>query len=419
MITILCSGSRGDIQPYIALAQQLKKLGKDVRIAAGQSFESFVAGYDINFYPLSADFKTAKIDPKLLKEAQSSDNPLKMLMTFNKMKKYAVMMTEEMYSACEDSELVVYHPGCTIGYFAAEKFGIPSMMASPFPMHKTKEIASVIAYGRYSLPNKFTYTLLQTMLWTASKTGVAALWKEKFGKLPDSFAPPYERTDSHHPAIISCSNHVFPRPSDWNEHIHQYGYWFVDEGNDYTPPKALEEFLYAGEKPIYMGFGSVFHDDEKEHFITLIIEALNKSGRRGIISGMGEIGNLPDHVFAADSVPHTWLFPRCAAVCHHGGAGTSAAGFAAGVPSIIIPFSNDQFAWAHRAYDMSVGSCPIPKRKLTSDRLADAIRFANSEVVKSEAVKLGKNIAAENGAADCARVISKLCEIASLNITHQ
>lgn len=406
MVTILCSGSRGDIQPYIALAQQLKKLGKDVRIAAGQSFESFVAGYGIDFYPLSADFKTAKIDPRLLKDAQSSDNPLKMLLTFNKMKKYAIMMTDEMNSACENSELVVYHPGCTVGYFAAEKLGIPSILASPFPIHKTREIASVIAYGRYSLPNKFTYTLLQTMLWTANKTGVAALWKEKYGRLPDNFAPPYERTDNHHPAVISCSNHVFPRPSDWNEHIHQNGYWFVEESSDYTPPKALEEFLNAGEKPVYVGFGSVFHDDEKEHFINLIIEALRKSGKRGIINGMGEISNLPESIFAVDSVPHTWLFPRCGVVCHHGGAGTSAAGFAAGVPSIIIPFSNDQFAWAHRAYDMRVGSCPIPKRKLTADRLADAIRFTTSEAIKSEAAKLGEKIATESGAIDCARVIA-------------
>jgi len=180
----------------------------------------------------------------------------------------------------------------------------------------------------------------------------------------------------------------------------------VEESDEYSPPKALEQFLNAGEKPVYIGFGSVFHDDEKEHFVKLIIEALRISGKRGIISGMGQISNLPESVFAVDSVPHTWLFPRCAAVCHHGGAGTSAAGFAAGVPSIIIPFSNDQFAWAHRAYDMGVGSYPIPKNKLTDDNLADAIRFTASEAIQSEAAKLGKNVAKENGAADCARIIA-------------
>lgn len=129
MITILCSGSRGDIQPYIALAQQLAALGKSVRIAAGKSFEAFITGYGIGFFPLSADLASVDVDPALLKAAQSSDNPVKMLFTFHKMKKYASFMTEEMYTACEDSGLIVYHPGCTIGYFAAEKLGIPSVLA--------------------------------------------------------------------------------------------------------------------------------------------------------------------------------------------------------------------------------------------------------------------------------------------------
>ena len=81
---------------------------------------------------------------------------------------------------------------------------------------------------------------------------------------------------------------------------------------------------------------------------------------------MGEIKNLPSSIYATGNIPHAWLFERVSAVCHHGGAGTSAAGFRAGVPSVIIPFSNDQFAWAHRAYDLGVGSYPIPRKKLTA-----------------------------------------------------
>ncbi len=236
MITILCSGSRGDIQPYIALAQQLKKQGKNVRITAGVSFKNFVESYGIDFYPISADLSNVDIDPNLLKAAQSSDNPLKMMLTFNKMKKYATFMTEDMACACKDSECIVYHPGCTIGYFMAEKMGIPSILASPFPMHKTSEVASVIAYGRYKLPNRFTYTLLQSMLWTASKFGVKSYLKQKQ-------RCPYENTDTRHPAIISCSNYVFPRPTDWDKNIHQYGYWFMEEKDTYTVPNELFTFF--------------------------------------------------------------------------------------------------------------------------------------------------------------------------------
>ena len=246
MITILCSGSRGDFQPYIALAQELQKLGKSVRIVGGKSFEDFIKGYGIDFYLLSADYQSADIDPKLLQDAQSSDNPLKMLLTFNKMKKYVIGLTAEMFSACKGSELIVYHPGCTIGYFAGEKLGIPSILAAPFPMHKTKEIASLIAYGKTKMPKALSYKLLQGMLWMAGKTGIIAFFKKEYGKLPENFGSPFERVDKDHPAIISCSNFVFPRPKDWNANIHQNGYWFVEENIDYKPSEELSDFLYKG-----------------------------------------------------------------------------------------------------------------------------------------------------------------------------
>lgn len=409
MITILCSGSRGDFQPYIALAQELKKLGKAVRITGMMEFETFVKSYGIDFYPIQADFKSLNVDENMLKEAQSADNPLKMLLTFNKMKKYGLSIANEFYAACEGSELVIYHPGCTIGYFAAERLGIPAILASPFPMHKTKEQTSVIQYGRVKstpLRNIISYEMLQGMLWLASNNSVKYLWKKEFCGLPKNFGKPYERhKDKKHPAVISCSNFVFKRPKDWNENIHQYGYWFVKEPTEYIPPKELCNFLNSGEKPVYIGFGSVFHKDQKETLSKLIIDALSKANKRGIICGMGKLDNLPSNIIAIDSIPHSWLFNRVAAVCHHGGAGTTSAGFAAGVPSVIIPFANDQHAWAHRAYDLKVGSKPITIKKLTSDNLAEAIEYVLQNEIIENAKKLAADIATENGARDCAKVI--------------
>jgi sterol 3beta-glucosyltransferase len=208
--------------------------------------------------------------------------------------------------------------------------------------------------------------------------------------------------------VISCSNFVIPRPKDWNGNIHQHGYWFVEENEGYTPPKELREFIEGGEKPVYIGFGSVFHKDEKDELVKLIIGALHASGRRGIICGMGEISELPENIYALNSIPHTWLFPRCSVVCHHGGAGTSATGFAAGVPSVIIPFSNDQFAWAHRAFDLGIGSRPIPRKKLTGIMLADAITYALRDKVIEKARFMGENIQSENGAFITAKLIDNL-----------
>ena len=409
MITILCSGSWGDFQPYIALAMELKKLGKDVRITGMRDFESFIQSYGIDFYPIQADFESLGVDKKMIKEAQSADSPLKMLLTFNKMKKYGILLSNEFYAACEGSELIIYHPGMTLGYFAAEKLGIPSVLASPFPMHKTKEQTSVILYGRKKstyLTNIISYWMLQGMLWLASKDSVKGFWKTEFGSAPTGFGSPYERhNDRQHPAVVSCSNFVFNRPSDWNENIHQSGYWFVEEKTNYVPSKELYNFLSSGEKPVYIGFGSVFHADQKDTLSKLIVDALTKSGKRGIICGMGKIDYLPSNVIAIDSIPHSWLFERVSAVCHHGGAGTTAAGFKAGIPSIIVPFANDQFAWAHRAYDLGVGSKPIPAKTLTSDNLAAAINFALQDNIKIKAITLAKNIATEYGALDCAKVI--------------
>lgn len=374
-----------------------------------RAFENFIRGYGIDFYPIQADFESLNVDKNMLKQAQSADNPLKMLLTFNKMKKYGILISNEFYAACEGSELIIYHPGATMGYFAAEKLGIPSVIASPFPLHKTREQASVIMYGRMKstpLTNRISYWMLQGMLWLASKDSVKGFWKTKFGSTPSRFGCPFERhNDRQHPAIVSCSNFVFNRPSDWNENIHQSGYWFVEEQTDYTPSQELSDFLDSGDKPVYFGFGSVFDSDEKDIMLKLLISALAKSGRRGIISGMGELYNIPISIFAVDSIPHSWLFDRVSAVCHHGGAGTTAAGFKAGIPSIIIPFSNDQFAWANRAYDLGVGSRPIPKKKLTVDNLAVAINFALQEEIAANAKALAKNIETETGASDCAGVI--------------
>ena len=414
MITILCAGSRGDFQPYIALAVQLKKLGKEVRITGSKSFEEFIRSYGIDVYPIAADIKTLNVDPKLLKAAGSADNPLKMLLTFNKMKEYGIHMVNDYYSACEGSELIIYHPGCTIGYFAAQKFGIPSVLASPFPMHKTQEYLSVVMYGKTKsnmLTKKISYAMIQGMLWMASKDSVKGFWKKRFGKAPVNFGCPFERhTDKKHPAIVSCSNYVFKRPDDWNENIHQHGYWFVEETNEYTPSEELAAFLNDGEKPVYIGFGSMTTLEKHEHLAKIAVDAITKSGKRGIICGMGNLTNLPKNIIAIDSIPHSWLFERVSAVCHHGGAGTTAAGFKAGVPSIIIPFSNDQFAWAHRAYDLGVGSKPISKKDLSSDKLADAINFALSDQIVANAKTLGKKIATEDGVIACAKTILKCLE---------
>lgn len=408
MITIICAGSRGDFQPYVALAQRLKILGEEVRISGFSQFENFVRGYGIDYVPIEVDYDELGVDPKMLKQAGSADNPLKMILTFNKMKKYGAQIAKQTYDSLEGSELIVYHPGCVIGYFAAQEMNIPSVLATPFPMNKTEEYLSVVTYGKArptKINKKISYKMIQGMLWLASSNTVKQHWKERFGRVPKNFKSPYEKISKDHIAMVSCSNFVFPRPKDWDKNIYQSGYWFVEENKEYKPSKELEAFINNGEKPVYIGFGSVFDSDEKDKIVRIIIDALKKCGKRGIISGMGKVDNLPDNIISIDGIPHTWLFEKVSVVCHHGGAGTTAAGFRAGVPSVIIPFSNDQFAWAHRAFDLGVGAKPIYKKDLTADKLAEGINYALNKDIIERAEMLSKNIALEDGALDCAKKI--------------
>lgn len=413
MITILCSGSRGDIQPYIALAQRLKALGKQVRITSAESTRAWIEGYGLKAFPVSHDLYSLSIDKKVLDAASSADSPLKMLLSFRSLRNYANHMVADQFEACRDSELVVYHPGCSMGYVAAEYFGIPSVLASPFPIHRTDERLSVLSYGRFPstrVTRFFSHRLLQGMLYMASKDAIKLFFRKRLEEPLPKVGLPYElTTDEHHQAVISTSEHIFSRPADWDAHIHQYGYWFTEENEDYQPPERVVEFLAAGKKPIYVGFGSMGSVAGNTELTELVVGALKRTGQRAIICGMSRIDSLPEEILAVDSIPHSWLFERVAAVCHHGGAGTSAAGFRAGIPTLFVPFSNDQFAWAHRAFELGVAPRALPRKGLSEKGLSKALLEVTSPKYEMPAQLLSEAIRKEDGALECARQIAKMC----------
>jgi sterol 3beta-glucosyltransferase len=121
-----------------------------------------------------------------------------------------------------------------------------------------------------------------------------------------------------------------------------------------------------------------------------------------------ETEKLPENVFKVENAPYTWLFPRMAAVVHHGGAGTTGAGLQAGKPTVICPFVADQPFWGQRVAALGAGPPPIPQRKLTVDNLASAIRQAVTDArMQKRAADLGEKIRAEDGAGRAASLIEK------------
>jgi UDP:flavonoid glycosyltransferase YjiC (YdhE family) len=213
------------------------------------------------------------------------------------------------------------------------------------------------------------------------------------------------------PILAGFSKYVLPRAPEWGENIQITGYWYLDTPG-FEPPPALQAFLDAGAPPVYIGFGSMPSQNPGQ-VTDLVIQALAISGQRGILlTGQGVLGSgmaqrsSTQPVYFVESIPHDWLLPRTAAVVHHGGAGTTAAGIRAGVPSILVPTGADQRLWAHRVEVLGIGPSPIPRSRLTAERLANAIKQAvTNQAMRQRAASLGETIRSENGVGEAVRII--------------
>jgi UDP:flavonoid glycosyltransferase YjiC (YdhE family) len=212
------------------------------------------------------------------------------------------------------------------------------------------------------------------------------------------------------PALFGFSTAVVPKPPDWGEHHHVTGYWFLDHAPDWQPPPDLVDFLESGPAPVCVGFGSMRHPAAEEA-TDLVLLALERTGQRGVLlTGWGGLTRVrsSERVFAVESVPHDWLFPRVAAVVHHGGAGTTAAACRAGIPSVIIPFMADQPFWGRRLHDLGVAPAPIPLDQLSAERLADALDVVLTDAdLAARATALGERIRSEDSVGRAVEILQE------------
>jgi UDP:flavonoid glycosyltransferase YjiC (YdhE family) len=250
------------------------------------------------------------------------------------------------------------------------------------------------------------------MMWQGFRSADKLARRKVLGLPSAPFAGPYnsERLRGM-PVLYGFSPSVIPPAADWDANTHVTGYWFLDPADDWTPPPALLTFLQAGPPPVYVGFGSMSNRDPQAT-AHLVVQALARTKQRGILlSGWNGLRttDAPDSVYVLDSAPFSWLFPRVAAVVHHGGAGTTASGLRAGVPSVITPFFGDPPFWGRRVAQLGVGPEPVPFNKLTVERLARAIQTAVSDdTMRWRAADLGAKIRAEDGVARAVAVVQQL-----------
>jgi len=413
-INILTIGSRGDVQPYLALGVGLKRAGYQVRLTTHDTFKDLIKSYGLDFFPIGGNVQAIVQGEAGQATIESGRNPFKALSCLAQA--LAPIMVESLdntWKSCQDADLVISSGTAFWGDDAAARLGIPSVVAMLQPLLKNH------AFPHPMLPprslggwgNGLTYEFFNRFYWQLFKAPINH-WRQKTLQMPPSNACPFlsDRWRTL-PKLFGYSPTVIPHPPAWDDSYHVTGYWFLDAPDNFTPPATLQDFLADGEPPISIGFGSMATRNPEE-LTAIALAALEKTKQRGILlTGWSGISNadLPDHILKLEGIPHDWLFPRMKAIVHHGGAGTTAAAFRSGRPAVIVPFFADQPFWGDRAAQLGVSPKPIPKQRLSAERLARGIEDAIANpTIQQRANHLGTIIQSENGIAQAQQIIERV-----------
>lgn len=413
-IALLTIGTRGDVQPFVALAQGLQRAGFEVTLGAPPDFAVLAQTYGVPFQSIGAGIQ-ALLQETQVRSAVQSGSILRFVRSRNARRAHIyAQLNREVLSLCANADFIVYKNAVLAAFGAAQKLGIPCAEVRLQPYTPTRAFPAFVLRGKADygpLINRLSGALLQAVVWRMLRNDALAFWREEL-RLPP---PPLFGHDgmlarAGAAVIHPISPHVLPRPADWPPHLHLVGYWFLGPPPGWTPPERLVRFLEAGEPPVYVGFGSMPNQDPRATF-DLIVRALELSGQRGVIySGWGGMDGetAGDRALVIEGVPHEWLFPRTKAVVHHGGAGTTAAGLRTGVPNVVIPFFGDQPFWGWRVAALGAGPAPIPLRGLTAERLAAAVeRAVTDPAMRGRASEIGARLRAEDGVANTVGLIQR------------
>lgn len=413
-ITILAPGSRGDVQPYVALGLGLQSAGYEVSITTHTIFESFVRTYGLGFHPITYDPLEVIKGEAFKKSITGDDHVFRSWINLSQcLKPFILRAAGDCWASCQTTDAIIYSP---LGfYFAphiAQKLNLPAIAVFYDPMYPTREFPSLIFGSNLGFLNGLSWFIGDLLAWWPARSLINN-WRElqlNLESIPLTINYRKRWREEQELIIFCFSRYVIPKPRDWGDHCHITGYLFLDKPTDWQPPPDLADFLNEGPSPIYVGFGSMPASNPEET-TQIVLRALDRTKQRGLLAtGWGGLtqADLPDNVFIVESVPHDWLFPKMAAVIHHGGTGTVAAGLRAGIPNITIPFGFDHSFWGKRVADLGVGPKPIPYKKLSLDNLTNAINTAlNRAEMRRTAANLGEVIRSEDGVGNAVDTIRR------------
>lgn len=404
-ITVLANGSRGDVQPYLALAKGLQRAGHSVLFAANSNFAELANDFGLDFFGLNVD-SFAFVQDKRARKWLDSGNFLELALYSNRVIRPTVdTVLRDAWEACQGTEAIIYHSFTMPSvFFIGEQLGVPCLPANIYP-EPTREYPALPLNTRRKLPgllNLLSHLLLDLFGWQIYRPGAKDLFGNKLS-IPIA-SPSRQIRKERRPMFCAYSSTVLPRPDDLPDHVHLTGYWTLEPSAAWQPDPKLVQFLQTGESPVYVGFGSMGAPEKAMETTDLVVRALTQLGVRGVLdpgwSGLGLESTIPDTMIVIDPLPHSWLFPRMKVIVHHGGVGTTAAGLRAGVPNVVVPHFSDSFFWARRIVSLGAGPQPIPRKMLTSEGLASAIeRAMNDHNMCQRAAAIGQQLESEDGVA--------------------
>ncbi|KAK4935222.1 hypothetical protein LTR10_023684 [Elasticomyces elasticus] len=429
-IVIQVVGSRGDVQPFVALGKVLKDTyGHRVRLATHPNFQELVQENGLEFFTIGGDPSRLMAfmvqNPSLVpgfRTLLSGD--------ISQRRRDVAQYLQGCWRSCyeagdgtclwpTDGDLsepaarpfvadgIIANPPSFAHIHCAEKLGIPLHIMFTMPYSPTQAFPHPLANIQSSnadpqLTNYISYIMVEVLVWQGLGDIINRFRAKCLGLDPVSLTrAPGMLQRLRIPHTYCWSPALIPKPSDWGPHISISGFCFLNLASNYTPTPHLQAFLEAGPPPVYIGFGSIVLDDP-DAMTELIFEVVRRTGQRVLLSkGWGGMGaerlRIPDGVFMLGNVPHDWLFKHVSCVVHHGGAGTTAAGITAGRPTIVIPFFGDQPFWGAMIARAGAGPDPIPHKQLTPDKLVDAINFCLKPESLERAKELASKMAAERG----------------------
>uniref|UniRef100_A0A7N0TP33 sterol 3beta-glucosyltransferase n=1 Tax=Kalanchoe fedtschenkoi TaxID=63787 RepID=A0A7N0TP33_KALFE len=382
-IVMLIVGTRGDVQPFVAIGKRLQDYGHRVRLATHSNFKEFVLTAGLEFYPLGGDPKVLAgymVKNKGFLPSGPSEIPIQR----NQMKD----IIYSLLPACREPDLdsgvpfkadaIIANPPAYGHTHVAESLRVPIHIFFTMPWTPTSEFPHPLSRVKQPAGYRLSYQIVDSLIWLGIRDMINDCRKKKLKLRPVTYLSGSQGSDSDIPHGYIWSPHLVPKPKDWGPKVDVVGFCFLDLASNYEPPQPLLEWLRAGDKPIYIGFGSL-PVQEPEKMTQIIVEALEITGQRGIINkgwgGLGDLAEPKDSIYLLDNCPHDWLFLQCKAVVHHGGAGTTAAGLKAACPTTIVPFFGDQPFWGERVHARGVGPPPIPVDEFSLPKLVDAIKY--------------------------------------------